>query len=1548
MELLVSLVDENGEPTQRFDRQFAKLYDPPPPALSRTNAGPFVTTLIQSGQATLQVLHSGQFVLVISGQNGVTARARLPFLQVEDGLTKPFVTLMLKHTSGSASIEGSIPGEQEIEAGEEPDDDQQKGLLVQKLTLTHRARGLWVDLFISRPVKFWRYTSTLVVDADGSVTPRPTTTPLRPEQFVEVASSKIVPKPMPTMARAVASWLISHAGDLPPFRPLSAAIRKRISRALGAHIESRIREALGLEDGHLTLDKLTIDGEQAGFSGVIARIAFVPARRSTTPPPPRWEPIRRLSSHAHKTLVMEVKDTLLGRHVAQKSLVPEQRDGTNIKALREEFRVLKEIAHKNVVQAYDLSEESPHCCFTMELVEGANIVTELRRRQASHGNEYPAWLVLVRQLVEAVSHIHQCGMIHGDLTRQHVIVRRDDRVVLIDFGSAEYIGQRSRHDHVTEHYRDPSRKPGEIVNANWDWYAIGVMLGEAVEDVEHTDPGLAGLAQELVGADPTQRPGEEEIRKRLTMGPAPAVHAVPRAPFVGRARELLLLRKAYEDATGRSNASVHQPEVLVVGPSGVGKTALVDEFVGEFEGSGRTLVLRSRRRELETIPYSALVEIFEGIARYLEKQGDSALQLVPQANFGALTQLFPCLAPYNQEDATETSHPGKVSRTRAERAGQAAKTLLENIRRHIAVVLVIEDFQSGDSTSRQLLNAILAPPVKRNLLVIVTTRDRDHGGPDKRCVEVNQLSDNDAGELARRLLTHRHPDLTGTPALAAAVHHIVKEAAGNPLFVHWLVRDPPPESDWVPSGKDRIGGRIERVVESMNGTQERRLLELVCICNVELDVDTLARALDCDAAEVIGTGTRLQQAQLARFTKTRRLEPYHDRIRQVVRRLLGAILETRPQEVWSLHLRLAAALEGAEKDQYPEEILIGHLKSANDKKAAAERALADAKRAQNKGQRWKALRLYTIALDLLIPDDARPAEREDVSKDPDVGHLLTAFKSVPKNAVVGEPGNILEDLGDILAESGFAYRAARVYTAAADPGGLGVDPRCLRKAAEQYFASGETLKGRFCLNQGLGESGRRSLLRRTGDRFDQLPSAVPSWEPRDEADLARDALSRVDVLLAAALGAAFESHREAAVFCKRGRTLALALGEPTRVARAFAVTAMLHAVRTPGDKQVWQRFITASKSAAQSLQDERLHGYISMAEGYCAYHGESFDAATLAFEDAEKKLTTFAKPESDKPRSADANGAETIEAPPVCYVRIGLFLSLLHAGRYPELLDLHQRIYGHVERTRDQLSKEVLSSCVAMVRVLTSEKDRDDAWNALHRLPEQRSSAQAGNRSLAQWLRRRAVEERDLCGLWRIGVFSGKSVPSTPTPSPVVGATLPPPPQESPEKPPERPSIEHRLKPFLATATPPLGVLRSEQAWLYARVLVAEAMSGLNAPTTRHSAREQAKVLRAEKTEHAAAWAALIDAAVDTQENRPKQAMKKLADGLRHAESAGLRLCAATARWRLAHLNGSEDELAKAVSMMDAAQVLISEKLTWLLAPGFVFSDPRGSTDESD
>ena len=177
---------------------------------------------------------------------------------------------------------------------------------------------------------------------------------------------------------------------------------------------------------------------------------------------------------------------------------------------------------------------------------------------------------------------------------------------------------------------------------------------------------------------------------------------------------------------------------------------------------------------------------------------------------------------------------------------------------------------------------------------------------------------------------------------------------------------------------------------------------------------------------------------------------------------------------------------------------------------------------------------------------------------------------------------------------------------------------------------------------------------------------------------------------------------------------------------------------------------------------------------------------------------------------------------------------------------------------------------------------------------------------------------------------------------------MPPPPQESPEKPPERPSIEHRLKPFLATATPPLGVLRSEQAWLYARVLVAEAMSGLNAPTTRHSAREQAKVLRAEKTEHAAAWAALIDAAVDTQENRPKQAMKKLADGLRHAESAGLRLCAATARWRLAHLNGSEDELAKAVSMMDAAQVLISEKLTWLLAPGFVFSDPRGSTDESD
>src|SRR5690606_22990011 len=134
---------------------------------------------------------------------------------------------------------------------------------------------------------------------------------------------------------------------------------------------------------------------------------------------------------------------------------------------------------------------------------------------------------------------------------------------------------------------------------------------------------LVALAEDLLRTDPRRRPEGAEVLRRLHVDPGPEAHRsrpitdarTREAFFVGRARELGVLRAA-ADALDEGRGAV----VLVRGPSGIGKSVLVQRLVAELaEADPGVVVLAGRCYERESLPFKAFDGVFDQLSRVLKK-----------------------------------------------------------------------------------------------------------------------------------------------------------------------------------------------------------------------------------------------------------------------------------------------------------------------------------------------------------------------------------------------------------------------------------------------------------------------------------------------------------------------------------------------------------------------------------------------------------------------------------------------------------------------------------------------------------------------------------------------------------------------------------------------------------------------------------------------------------------------------------------------------------------------------------------------------------------
>jgi HAMP domain-containing protein len=185
-------------------------------------------------------------------------------------------------------------------------------------------------------------------------------------------------------------------------------------------------------------------------------------------------------------VVYRAFDRELQEPVAIKTLRPEAlaAGGVALERFKQEIKLARRIAHRNVVRTYDLGEVNGMYYLTMEYVEG----TSLKQLISSRGKlPVPVALTVGKQLCRALEVAHAEGVIHRDVKPQNMVVEPNGFLKVMDFGIAR-LANPPKGKGLTEagtsigtpDYMSPEQLAGSEVDARGDLYAAGIVLFECV------------------------------------------------------------------------------------------------------------------------------------------------------------------------------------------------------------------------------------------------------------------------------------------------------------------------------------------------------------------------------------------------------------------------------------------------------------------------------------------------------------------------------------------------------------------------------------------------------------------------------------------------------------------------------------------------------------------------------------------------------------------------------------------------------------------------------------------------------------------------------------------------------------------------------------------------------------------------------------------------------------------------------------------------------------------------------------------------------------
>jgi serine/threonine-protein kinase len=177
-------------------------------------------------------------------------------------------------------------------------------------------------------------------------------------------------------------------------------------------------------------------------------------------------------------LVYKAHDKVLNRKVAIKVLRQQfVHDEEFIRRFRREAQAAASLSHPNVVSIYDVGQEGDIHYIVMECIEGYNLNEWIQEKAPLQVDEA---VKIAGQICDALDHAHQSQIIHRDIKPHNILIGRNGRVKVTDFGIARAVTSST----ITQtgsvvgsvHYFSPEHAKGVTTGEKSDLYSLGIVL----------------------------------------------------------------------------------------------------------------------------------------------------------------------------------------------------------------------------------------------------------------------------------------------------------------------------------------------------------------------------------------------------------------------------------------------------------------------------------------------------------------------------------------------------------------------------------------------------------------------------------------------------------------------------------------------------------------------------------------------------------------------------------------------------------------------------------------------------------------------------------------------------------------------------------------------------------------------------------------------------------------------------------------------------------------------------------------------------------------